>query len=241
MEKMNNNKREFKVADKNYYVVMPSPKQERDSQIVYAKALTSAIKSGILCKDSIDTWLRTQGIWSDEKESKKFELQLFLATGQNMLETKRDKDGKNMKKSDARKLALEMNDKRMELLKLLSETGKYSEYTAEGMAENDKFVYLVSVCTKNEDGTKTFSSVEDLYEKEETELAQTAQNEFAIIFSGFNPDFYKDFPENKFLIEHGFVNDKLQLIDKEGNNVDEEGNKLKEEEAAPIFTDFLDE
>lgn len=222
------------VGEKKYFVSMPSPKQERDAQIVYAKALTSAIKSGILSVDSVGKWLKTQGTWSDEKEKLKLDLQIFLAEGQIMLESKRNSEGKNMKKAEAEALAWEMSNKRADLLNLLSEVSRYTEYTAEGMANNEKFSFLVSVCTKNEDGTRAFNSVEEL--DEETPLSLKAQEEFGILFSGLEPDFYKEFPESKFLIEYGYADDKLQPINKEADNKDE-----TKEEAPPVFKTFLDE
>ena len=45
---------------------------------------------------------------------------------------------------------------------------------------------------------------------------------------GVGDDIEKTYPENQFLIEHGFVNEKLQYINADGHLVSEKGELLNE-------------
>lgn len=226
---------EFKVKDKGYYVINPSARNIIKAQSEYAKSFADAIHNGILTRDAMDKKMVEQGVWSEEKEKQRTELENFISNGYDVLKIKG-----GIKKSAAKDLAIAMRQKRFELMFLLADKSKYELCTAEGLAERNRLNFLISVCCKNEDGTNLFKDVNDFYDKQEDEVTMEASRKFANLYAGYDEDIYKKLPENEFLLKYGFVNENLEMIDKDGKIIDEVGNQVKDEPVVE-FQEFLDD
>jgi len=228
-----NDKVEFKIEDKEYYVQFPSARQEKDGMIVFAKALTKAVQDGIMSQDRLDKYCRDQGVWNDEKQKNREDIETFIRNGVDTLA----KGG--VKKSEARTLAIQMRRKRFELMALLMDRTKLEGFTAEALADKERTAYFISCCTKNKDGTRVFASIEDYCDKENDVIGKLAEYNYAKLTNGFDDDFQSKWPEVEFLTKYGFVNADFNLVNAEGKFVDEEGNEIKEPEKVE-FTEFLE-
>jgi hypothetical protein len=112
---------------------------------------------------------------------------------------------------------------------LISVKTSLDTHTAEGQADNARFNYLVSACTVY-DSTKQryFSSLEDYLNRSTDIVALLAAQNLANMLYGLDNDYEGGLPENKFLKQYKFVDDKLRFINKEGKLVDSEGRLIDE-------------
>ncbi len=223
------NKEVFKVfiddKEVELAVIRPNSVINREAQIEYNRTFAILLKNGGMLKETLDTYMRQQDLWNDEKENKYQELITFLVDGQNKL----DKQG-GIKASEARKIALEMRRKRFELLGLLSVRSQVAMNTVEGQAEDYRFNYLVSKClVYNDSGKPVFDSLDCYLDHSDEDYASQGASKLASLIHNYDDDIDNSFIENVFLKKYGFVDDKLRLINKAGHLIDEDGRLLNED------------
>ena len=224
-------------------VEKPSNKQNREAHFIYSKSVKECLEKGLPPRQSLDALLRKQNLWDDEKEKELQDLRTNLQNSEKKLAK-----GK-IKLSEAKEIALSMQLDRWRINLLNMARNSLDSTTAESVAEQDKFNYLVSACTVYSDTQKPyFSSVEDYLEKAGEDVAQQAATYFANLYYGIQEDYEKNLPENKFLIKYKLMDEKFNLIDKEGNKVnrkgqriDENGKVLGEVQESEEFAPFLEE
>jgi len=71
--------------------------------------------------------------------------------------------------------------------------------------------------------------MDDYLENSTDEEAFLGAQTLAQMMYGLDKDFEKKLPENKFLVDYGFANENLHLINKEGNLIDVDGNLIDEQ------------
>lgn len=202
----------------------PTLEDQREAQKVYNQAFTDAIKSKSVVRAKLDDLLEDQGLWNSEKQAKFTELQQKILDGEKRLA----KGGFNIK--EAKNLALEMKRTREEIRELISVRTSLDNHSAEGQADNAKFNYLVSACVVYKDNNqKYFNNLEDYINRADDPAALLGAQKLANMIYGLDNNFEKNLPENKFLQKYKFVDDKLRLINKEGNLVDIEGRLINED------------
>jgi len=202
--------------------------------IIFAKTLTKALKEGIMSQDGLEKFMRKEGVWDDDKQKEVEEIISFVKEGKEKL------DAGGMKLSEARALAIKMRTKRMEYLRLILEKTRLEGCTAEAIADKERTDYFISVCTKHADGSKVFNSVEDYQEKQDGELGSSASISYAKLNNGYEDDLgFKKLPENEFLVKYKFANEKLELINSDGEFVDVDGNPVEEPQKVE-FKEFLE-
>jgi hypothetical protein len=224
-------KRVEKVKDVNgnemvILIVKPNSKQLRDAQLVQNQAFKQALNSGALLRARLDDHMKEQGLWNDAKEAELKSLTHKISEGERKL-AKGGAGG--FTKAQARQLAIDMSKWRNDQSKLLMSKRQLDEYTVEGQAENARFDYLVSICTEKEDTSPYFSSLEDYRERADEEASVKAATTLATLLFSFDNDWQSNLPENKFLKQHKFVDDKFRLINKEGKLIDEDGRLVNED------------
>jgi len=228
----NNNKRkevEFKDSEGNVtkiFIQKPSSKVLSEAQHVSAKVWTECVRDKIMTKQELRNFMYQNNIWNSGKDAQ----QLALTSKINDLEKKLYVGGNQqyMKISEAKELAIQMRIARMELRDLIAEKMSLEQNTAEALADNAKFDYLVSRCTYNSNGQPVYSSLDDYNERADDELAIAAATAMAETLYSLDKDFESKLPENKFLIDQKLVNDDLSLINKDGETVDTQGRKINE-------------
>jgi len=211
------------AVEKVVIVRKPNAKQRRDASIVYSKAFSQALKDGALLEARLNSYVREQGLWNDEKEERLRKLVTEMG------ETQKKLAAGGIKKSEGRELAIRMRVLRIEWTNLVSETSSLKDHTAEGQADNARFHYFASVCLVDETGTPIFKDVDDYLENGNEPHIYEAVTELATLESDLDPEWENNLPENKFLVKYGFVNEDLSLVDKEGRLVNVEGKLINEE------------
>ena len=209
-------------------VKKPTNEQLKEADIHKAKAWNKAFREGVMTKAEVEKIMVERGIWSEEKS--KVEARLT----QEILELEKilyRGDGKAAPKlSDGRDIALQMRAKRIELRDLISERLAADDNTAESLADNARFDYLVYRCSFNgETDQPLFESYEAYNKRGSTRAAVAAAQLLARMVYDLDSDFEDKLPENAFLKQHKLVNEQGQLIDpKTKETVDDKGRKINE-------------
>lgn len=213
----------------------PTNQQLKDADIQKAKVWNKAFKEGVMTKSEVEKLMIQRGTWGSEKSGRERQLTQEIIELERLLYRG---DGKSKPKlSDGRKLAVEMKNKRMELRDLISERISMDENTAESLADNARFDYLVYACSYNGDtGERLFSSYEDYNSKGTTIEAITAAQLLAKMVYNLDEDFESKLPENEFL-------KKFNLLDEEGNLVDPKTKNLVDANGRRVSKDgfYVDE
>jgi len=207
-------------------VYEPTLADYKISAKVKNQTFIEALSSNAPLRAQISTLLRNRGQWDDQREAQ------YNQYTKDILDRERQLKLGGIKLSKAREIAIEMRELRGKLRELLTDKSSLDGMTAEGQADNANFNALVSCCTMivNENGAeeKYFKSYED-YLTSYNAVANTAAEKLASLMYNLGDNSEKNLPENKFLIERGFADDKLRLINKEGNLIDSEGRLINED------------
>ncbi len=223
---MADNKRIFEVDSKEYAVLRPTARQTEDATMEYNRVFSRCLQNGALLRERLDQFMRQQNLWDDEREQQYTD----LLTQINDREKQLAKGG--IKLSEARQLALEMKGIRTALQGLIAQRNSLDVNTAQGQAENARFNYLLVGClVYNDTGEQFYEDVEDYAKKQNEDNNQVGligAEYFANMYFGLEKDYEKKLPENQFLQKYKFVNDELQLINKDGKRVDIVGKRVDE-------------
>ncbi len=206
--------------DVTVLVKKPTQKELTDSQIPYNKAWRKALDEGVMIRAKLNEYLTAQGVWSDEKQKDYEKYIKEINTKEVLLK----KGGIPLKKAKA--IALELKRLRLEFRELISDRTAYDNNTAEGLADNARFDYLVSVCVLDPSTKKpVFKNLEDYNERGAEPWAVKAAGELANFLYNLDPNYEKNLPENNFLSKYKFTDEKGRLVNKEGHliSVDENG------------------
>lgn len=210
-------------TEKEFLIRSPSLADQKEATKIYNQSFSEALKAKAVVRAKLDDLLIDQGLWDEKKQQQFMELQGVILEGERSLA----KGGISL--SQGKVIALEMKKNREKLRDLISVKTSLDTHTAEGQADNARFNYLVSACTVYKDNNERyFSSYEDYINKSSEIVAILAAQNLAGLLYGLDSDYEEKLPENKFLIDYKFVDNKLRLINKEGKLVDENGRLVDE-------------
>jgi hypothetical protein len=206
-----------------FLVKSPSLADQREATKVYNTAFSDALKAKAVVRAKLDDVLVEQGLWDDKKQ---FE---FTALQSKILENERKLAKGGISLQEAKKIAMDMRQDRESLRDLIAVKTNLDTHTAEGQADNARFNYLVSACTVYNDTKKPyFQSYDDYLNRSSDPVSILAAQNLAGMLYGLENNYEDKLPENKFLKQYKFVDDKLRLINKEGKLVDAEGRLIDE-------------
>ena len=209
-------------------VKKPTNQQLKDADIQRAKAWNKAFKEGVMTKAEIDKVMRDRGLWDDKKKDLEESLTKQILDLEKRLY--RGDGTSKPKLSDGRKIAIQMKNKRLQLRDLISDRLAMDENTAESLADNARFDYLVYACAFNQEtGEPLFSSYEDYNNRGASVEAVAAAQLLAQMVYNLDEDFEDKLPENQFLSRFNLLNHDGQLIDpKTKELVDVDGRKIND-------------
>lgn len=220
------------IGGKTYYVAKPGANDEARAKLQQSRTFNEALENGACLRVQLNKVLKHKKIWDEEDDS---EIESISNKIQDNL-GKLDEGG--IEVLDARKLAIETNNLRMQMINKISILNEHKSLTAEGQADDAYFDTLVSCCCFNEDGTKVFKSYEDYISKSKEDYAAELARKVSEVIYG-NLDYIKDLPENKFLSEYGFINENMEYINEFGELVNSLYEKIIPEEKKPEKKPFL--
>lgn len=201
---MSNDDKNFEFEGKKYSIKKPTARVSSEASRRYSVEFTNCLKKDLMTKQQMKDFLSEHGVWSEDKdkEEKKISEQI------NKLELEIYRGGPNSKRmtlKEGQEKALEIKDLRGKYFALISERQSYEANTADALADNAKFDYLVSECVYNEDGSKVYNSYEDYQDKSNDDLAYEAASQLAQMMYSLEDDFTKKLPENQFLTKFGLL------------------------------------
>ena len=194
---------------------------------IAAKVWTECLEDGIMTKKELKAFMKKRDIWDSDKEEEEAQISQDIADLEKRLAFG-DGKGKRVKSSIGKELAVKLRQKRFQLRELISDRLSLENNTAESLADNARFDYLVASCTYHENGEKVYNSLEDYDAKSDGEIAFSAASTMAQMLYSLDEDFENSLPENKFLKKHHFVNDDGALVNEKGQTVDLEGRLINE-------------
>lgn len=201
----------------------PTGQDLQKAQIESTKVFRTALEAGALLRSKLVEYMKEQKLWSDEMQKRLEE------TVKEINEKEKILKAGGIRRKDARQICIDIRNLRLEQAELLMSQRQYDLYTAESQAENAKFDMLVSLCVFDEEGNKYFKSVEDYKTRATEQAAADSASILAELVNGYDPDWEKKLPENKFLIEHKFVDEEFRFIDKDGNLINEGGKRVNKD------------
>lgn len=204
----------------------PTLKDYDEATKIYNTAFSNAIASKAIVRARLDDVLEQQGLWNDDKQAKFASMQDELLQNERVLA----KGDRKLKLSDAKALALDMKRLRNEMRDLISVRGELDGNTAEGQADNAKFNYLVYACLVYNDRDELYYPNYEAYLNAtgQDTVSYLAAQKFANLQMGLDTSREGQLPENKFLKQFGFIDEKLRLVNKQGHLVDEKGRLIDE-------------
>jgi hypothetical protein len=205
-------------------VVRPNAKQRQEGLKYYNKAFREALESGAILRPKIESVMREQKLWDDNKENSLRQLQNKIAENEKKL-----KSG-GIKLSEAREIAISLRKQRAEIRTLTSEKINLDNNSAEAQADNAQFNYYVSACTVyGDNGKPYFKSYDEYMSKDDDPVVAKAASAMAQIIYNLEEDYDKKLPENEFLVKFKFADQSLHLINKQGKKIDSEGRLVDDE------------
>ena len=211
-------------------VTKPTNKQLLEAEKVYKKTFRKALEEGAMLRKKLSLYMKDQDIWTDEQETKYEEVIKEINLMDYQLNKGKDTEGKKLKISAAKEIALKLSDKRVEFRDLIGERQELDHMTAEGQADTERFSYIVYLCTKDFlTQNPYYSSYDDYQEKgNDPETVEAAKHVGEIVYE-IDPEYENSLTENKFLKRFNFANEENQLVDKDGSRIDRDGNSVDEE------------
>lgn len=239
-------KQDGQETEVEIYVVRPNNDTIKMAERYKSKVWNQCIQDGILTKKELGVLMRKRGIWDEKKDREENEITKEIIKLEKELYQGKT-GGAKPKLSEGRDLAIQIRRKRSELRDLITEKIALEENTADNLADNARFDYLVAHCTFYKDGTRVYKDFDEYNKKSSDEIAFEAASLLGKLFYNLDSDFEKNLPENKFLKRFNLVNDDLSLvdpnnpeqlidtngkrIDKDGYYIDENGNRIDREGA----------
>lgn len=230
------NRKEFTIVEPNgkevkLSVRTPVYEDSESADKVYATKVAQLIRESgkrkLLLRSELDKFLKETGVWTEEDQKT---IDIINADVDAML-SKLKRGG--LKLSEGRKIAIDVLDKRKEIVRIMNKRQIFDDTTIEAIAENEKNDFMIFTLTVHaEDGTNYWESFEDMKNDKISDAYSKASVAVMEFVYGINTEFEQRLPENRWLKKYNFINEKLQYTDrKTGEQVDKDGKPLKQIEA----------
>jgi hypothetical protein len=204
-------------------VVRPAHRVAQEAELAYNKAFREAVEKGLMVRAKLDSVLRQQDLWDDAKQAEYATAQAELFRCEKALA------GGGIPLAKAKEFALAMRDCRAKIRALLAVRHDLDRKTAEAYADQARFNHLVVACTVYSDTGKLYYKDVDeyLYGTDDPAALLAAEN-MGRLYYGVDDDHEQKLPENRFLRQYKFVDEKLRLVDKQGKFIDRDGRRVDE-------------
>lgn len=200
----------FKYDDQDYNIAPVTAKERQEAKSVYRRAFFKALEDGAFLQANALDVAKQCGLWSEKKDQELQELQIELEA----LLTKLEEGGYEF--NEAVEDAVKAGEIRNKIFMINLTITDLLSHSAERQAETAEADYILWASLKKgkQKVYKTFD--EFLTAKDDNDpliYAAVSQD------MNLSNEFYKELPENKFLIEYGRMSEDLEVLDEEGNPV----------------------
>ncbi len=180
-----------------------------------SKIWNQCIQDECLTKKELAVLMKKRGIWDEAKDQEEEDITKEIIRLERELYHGKEVKGKKVKPkvSEGRDIAVEIRKQRLLLRDLIAERINLEENTADNLADNARFDYLVAHCTFYKDGKNVYNSFEDYDSKSADAIAFAAAELLGQMLYNLDSGFEKNLPENKFLQKFNLINEDLSLID----------------------------
>ncbi len=206
-----------------------TPKIQRESEVITNKAFQKGINEDkLLLAAEIDSILAKRN-FDFEAESKQID-EISGKIRQATVELLAGKvNGRPITKLEGRALALSIQKLRQELDEVGQTRSALYQRTAERYADGERTSYtLYATIIDPKSGKPFFKSFEDFKENLNSPVVRDALDILVRRITNGNTNVEARHPENKWLIKHKFMNEKLQLINEKGHACDEDFRLIDE-------------
>lgn len=228
--------------DVQVFVISPSFEDKEEAEIVerktFAKLINERDENGnptAILQSRIEEYARNQGVWDDKKQEEKEQLAQKIIDNLHVLT-----ETGGITLAEAREKALEISDLRTEMMILEAPLSELRKFSVESQCTDASFDFLLTRCIKDVEGKHVFKTVKEYKAAPNHPWLRKAFEYFMNEYYGIDEDWQKKLPENKFLLEYGFVDEDLNFVDKEGKHINRKGEPVEEKEEVK-FSPFVDD
>jgi hypothetical protein len=210
----------YDLNGKSYKVIEPTINIDSAAKKIYMSEYNKALKNDSVPRDRLDEKLKELGLLSQEDYDRMDKLRNEIDELIKPLKTG------GIKLKEMKERAEKAQLLRLQLYSLISYRTKYDDLTAESVAEDARFNFLVYSCLLDDSGKKVFNSYQDWESCTDNELLEKAASNMIDILYPERGNVFLSLPENEFLVKYGFYNKDLTPV-----------NAVKEEAFKPFLDD----
>jgi len=198
----------------------------RKCDIEFRKAFAGALQEGVYIHDVLKEVFEKQGVWTKEHE-KDFK-RLGVELQAHILLLEKYKTAKD--KTNAKKTALKLVEIRNDIMAMNERRQQAYVYSCEGVANEVRMeAYIAYAAVDASDYTKNYyKNYEDFKLRRDEQAAVDLWAFYLKQMMNENMGFIETLPENRFLVEIGYLTDDLKKAIKINKGVKEALDKAKE-------------
>ena len=211
---------------KTLKLAVEKPKQDvvNDAELKRIAEYSKALRLGAMTNAEATQYIEENKIWTakDDKKSEKMRKEI------NDLSLLVKKGG--MPKKKAKKMSLDIAEKRQSLDDLTNKRSSILFNTADALADSVKSQYLTAMCTIDPDtGEQYFEDYEDYIERSNEVATVEAFSQMIFLLNDLSPDYVKKRVENEFFIKNKMMNDDGFFVNDDGKKVDKDGRLISDD------------
>jgi hypothetical protein len=201
---MKMNKLEFVVDDKNYYVRIPNQRDMNKADLVYKTKYSEALRFGALTAAEAQKIIDERKIFGPEDEAAVRALFIELhGLGEKLLKTE--------KFTAAAEIIFKMEEVRGNIMRINMRKNNILDNTAESYADEHRLQFYAVACSFTEDGQSIFKDTDEYLERATESVAKVALTKIIHLIANDGKDFRSEWPEYQWRIQHGLMDEQLNL------------------------------
>ncbi len=191
-------------------VVRPNQEQVLEVDRIYRIKFSKILRDGMMTNVEMEKYIERRKLWEKIDDEKVMAIQKEMIELQEKLE-------KSEFKEDAEGLtaALMLQQKREELLSLTRKIGSLYDNTAENTAEELRMQHICVMNVLKEDGSPFFKDFKDFSDRANDLSTGDALKETILFNHSLRSNFSTDFPENRWMIKNGYMDEDGNYVTKE--------------------------
>ncbi|MFA5238303.1 MAG: hypothetical protein WC476_01170 [Phycisphaerae bacterium] len=182
------------------FICNPSVKDQQEADREGIKALSQALRDGILTPEEMEELLDNRGLFVDMQDKLNKSIAELTRLNFELDNYSSKTDAKSKKKE--KDIAVEMANIREEATRLRMEKDSYLRSTTAGISNDARSGYIVSRCIKKVDTEeRLWPTYEDYLNETDVNLLSSVTINYLTFSNGISADFIRQFPESKVLNE----------------------------------------